>query len=325
MVAVQVCAKHHVSISQHLPVDGELGLSAVGVSSLGETTRPAAFLLSWSLVCLHWWFVRGNVCVCKSFTTFCAVISWSCCFFYWHVIWEPQLSAELLNFTPIRLLLLFQTVRLKIEGSIYKFWEQWNCGLLIKFRLWRGLHFWVTVSCVFSFFNNVDVWNTHTGFLHETRAVASQLRAGDEEKLKESKQQTKLIFTLLFAPIVASSFFSSQMCVSVCVSTISVMRAEPRAAVPADWSRIDQQSVGDYVHWSDRRGLWFDSVFCDFRGRRSRVQQISGDAACQSWAVQRAAVSLSTAHSKHSVSCNTWTDVPWVHVKVHKYCSSVVK
>lgn len=216
MVAVQVCAKHHVSISQHLPVDGKLGLSAVGVSSLGETTRPAAFLLSWSLVCLHWWFVRGNVCVCKSFTTFCAVISWSCCFFYWHVIWEPQLSAELLNFTPIRLLLLFQTVRLKIEGSIYKFWEQWNCGLLIKFRLWRGLHFWVTVSCVFSFFNNVDVWNTHTGFLHETRAVASQLRAGDEEKLKESKQQTKLIFTLLFAPIVASSFFHLK-CVYPCV------------------------------------------------------------------------------------------------------------
>lgn len=81
MVAVQVCAKQHVSISQHLPVDGKLGLSAVGVSSLGETKRPAAFLLSWSLVCLHWWFVRGNVCVCKSFTTFCAVISWSCCFF----------------------------------------------------------------------------------------------------------------------------------------------------------------------------------------------------------------------------------------------------
>lgn len=151
MVAVQVCAKQHVSISQHLPVDGKLGLSAVGVSSLGETKRPAAFLLSWSLVCLHWWFVRENVCVCKSFTTFCAVISWSCCFFYWHVIWEPQLSAKLLNFTPIRWFLLFQTVSLKIEGSIYEFWEQWNCGLLIKFRLWRGLHFWVTLSC-FLFF-----------------------------------------------------------------------------------------------------------------------------------------------------------------------------
>lgn len=156
MVAVQVCAKQHVSISQHLPVDGKLGLSAVGVSSLGETKRPAAFLLSWSLVCLHWWFVRGNVCVCKSFTTFCAVISWSCCFFYWHVIWEPQLSAELLNFTPIRWFLLFQTVSLKIEGSIYEFWEQWNCGLLIKFRHRRGLRL------VFSLFSIMLMSETHT-------------------------------------------------------------------------------------------------------------------------------------------------------------------
>lgn len=88
---------------------------------------------------------------------------------------------------------------------------------------------------------------THTGFLHEIRAVASfshsvtsQLRGGDEETLKESKQQTKLIFTFLFAPIVASSFCHLK-CVCVCVSTISVMRAELRAAVPADWSRIDQQ------------------------------------------------------------------------------------
>lgn len=224
MVAVQVCAKHHVSISQHLPVDGKLGLSAVGVSSLGETKRPAAFLLSWSLVCLHWWFVRGNVCVCKSFTTFCAVISWSCCFFYWHVIWEPQLSAELLNFTPIRLLLLFQTVSLKIEGSIYEFWEQWNCGLLIKFRLWRGLHFWVTVSCVFSFFNNVDVWNTHTGFLHETRAVASfshwESLHSLEEVMKKSWRNLnskQSLFLHYYLPRLLLLLFFHLKCVYPCV------------------------------------------------------------------------------------------------------------
>lgn len=32
-------------------------------------------------------------------------------------------------------------------------------------------------------------------------------------------------------------------------------------------------------------GLVSDVVFCDFRGRRSRVQQIVGDAACQGRAV----------------------------------------
>lgn len=167
------------------------------------------------------------MCVCKSFTTFCAVISWSCCFFYWHVIWEPQLSAELLNFTPIRLFLLFQTVSLKIEGSIYEFWEQWNCGLLIKFRLWRGLHFWV--SCVFSFFNNVDVWNTHTGFLHETRAVASfshwESLHSLEEVMKKSWRNLnskQSLFLHYYLPrLLLLLFFISNVCMRVCVYYIS--------------------------------------------------------------------------------------------------------
>lgn len=38
-------------------------------------------------------------------------------------------------------------------------------------------------------------------------------------------------------------------------------------------------------------GRLSDVVFCDFRGRRSRVQQIGGDAARQGRAVQRAEVS----------------------------------
>lgn len=44
-------------------------------------------------------------------------------------------------------------------------------------------------------------------------------------------------------------------------------------------------------------GLLSDVVFCDFRGRRSRVQQISGDPACQGRAVQRAQVSLCSSNS----------------------------
>lgn len=36
-----------------------------------------------------------------------------------------------------------------------------------------------------------------------------------------------------------------------------VRQGELRAAVRADWSRIDQRTPRDYVHWSDRSGLWF--------------------------------------------------------------------
>lgn len=43
-----------------------------------------------------------------------------------------------------------------------------------------------------------------------------------------------------------------------------------------------------------------DGVFCDFRGRRSRVQQIGGDAACQGRAVQRAQVSLRLSNYMHT-------------------------
>lgn len=49
-------------------------------------------------------------------------------------------------------------------------------------------------------------------------------------------------------------------------------------------------------------GLPSDVVFCDFRGRRSRVQQIGGDAARQGRAVQRAQVS--PCSSKHAADRN---------------------
>lgn len=47
-----------------------------------------------------------------------------------------------------------------------------------------------------------------------------------------------------------------------CVQVIG--EASRGAAARADWSRIDRTSLRDYVHWSDRRGLWFQStaVWC---------------------------------------------------------------
>jgi len=47
----------------------------------------------------------------------------------------------------------------------------------------------------------------------------------------------------------------------------------------------------------NRRSLQSDFVFCNFRGRRSRVQQIGGDAACQGRAIQRATVSQRSNYS----------------------------
>lgn len=59
-----------------------------------------------------------------------------------------------------------------------------------------------------------------------------------------------------------------------------------------------------------------DVVFCDFRGRRSRVQQIGGDATCQGRAVQRAQVSLRLSKD----TMNTWTMQP-IHTCSMRACT----
>lgn len=65
----------------------------------------------------------------------------------------------------------------------------------------------------------------------------------------------------------------------------TLRRAAYRSSESAEITSID---------WSRGVGGFFHVLcFCDFRGRRSRVQQITGDAARQGRAVQRAEVSLS--------------------------------
>lgn len=91
-------------------------------------------------------------------------------------------------------------------------------------------------------------------------------------------------------------YFASR---NVCVYFISeVRRAEGRCACKLELYRsveswrlcplIGQEGVVVSVDG----GLMSHVVFCDFRGRGSRVQQISGDAACQGRAIQRVKVSL---------------------------------
>lgn len=86
-----------------------------------------------------------------------------------------------------------------------------------------------TSSRVFSFFNNVDVWNTHTGFLHETRAVASfshwESLHSLEEVMKKSWRNLnsrQSLFLHYYLPrLLLLLFFISNVCIRVCVYYIS--------------------------------------------------------------------------------------------------------
>jgi len=90
------------------------------------------------------------------------------------------------------------------------------------------------------------------------------------------------------------NIFKKYSCVSnACESELSVRRGEEGELSGEAW--MDCPSLTDDVHWSYRRGPGVGSrlTFCfrGFRGRRSRVQQIGGDATRQGGAFQRAEVS----------------------------------
>lgn len=91
--------------------------------------------------------------------------------------------------------------------------------------------------------------------------VKSHLTACRRSRIKKKKglaHHVEIIFLLLKYPHEVPSDYSSIS--NVCKSLLSVMRGELRAPMYTDRSLMDRRSLGDYIHWSYKRGLWFQST-----------------------------------------------------------------